>query len=315
MPLPLDEQKYARLARKIAPDATFLHAWTLHGGISAQVTAFEIAHADGRTQTLIARQHGAVDLAHNPNIAADEFRLLRLLRAAGMPVATPEYVDQSGEIFATTVVVVGYIEGESLLRLDDAPALVPRLAAQLARIHRADCPLSEFSFLPKQDALWATRLAARPTQLDNSLDEGHIRDTLAGAWPLAQINPSCLLHGDYWPGNVLWREGRIVGVIDWEDAATGDPLADLANARLEVLWAFGSDAMESFTQEYARQYASVALEAPETPVDLTNLPYWDLCAALRHLANIPAIAHDPEDEARLRTQHRQFTSWAFARLS
>jgi aminoglycoside phosphotransferase (APT) family kinase protein len=38
-----------------------------------------------------------------------------------------------------------------------------------------------------------------------------------------------VLHGDYWPGNVLWRDGRLVGVIGWEEAAFGDPLADLAN--------------------------------------------------------------------------------------
>ncbi|HET8909528.1 MAG TPA: phosphotransferase [Ktedonobacterales bacterium] len=308
MALPLDERPYARLVRKIAPDATFRRAWTLRGGVSAQVTAFEIAHADGQTQKLIARQHGAADLARNPNIAADEFRLLQLLRAAGLPAAAPEYLDQSGEIFATPVVVVGYIEGEPLLRLDDAPTLVPQLAAQLARIHHVDCSLDDLSFLPTQNDLWAAKCATRPAQLDNSLDEGRIRDTLENAWPLAQINPSCLLHGDYWPGNVLWRDGHIVGVIDWEDAATGDPLADLANSRLEVLWAFGSDAMHRFTHEYARHYAAAA------PLDLTNLPYWDLCAALRLLPVIAAMTSDPEDEGRLRAWHREFTAWAFARL-
>jgi aminoglycoside phosphotransferase (APT) family kinase protein len=308
MTLPLDERPYARLARKIAPDATFRRAWTLRGGISAQVTAFEIAHADGQTQKLIARQHGAADIARNPNIAADEFRLLRLLHAAGLPVATAEYLDQSGEIFATAVVVVGYIEGEPLLRLDGAPTLVPQLADQLARIHRVECPLDDFSFLPTQNDLWAAKFATRSAHLDKSLDEERIRDALENVWPPAQTNPSCLLHGDYWPGNVLWHDGRIVGVIDWEDAATGDPLADLANARLEVLWAFGSDAMYRFTEEYARHYPAAE------PLDLTNLPYWDLCAALRLLPVIPAMTSDPEDESRLRAWHRTFTAWAFARL-
>ena len=36
-----------------------------------------------------------------------------------------------------------------------------------------------------------------------------------------------------------WCHNRIVAVIDWEDAALGDPLADVANARLEVLMHFG----------------------------------------------------------------------------
>ena len=35
--------------------------------------------------------------------------------------------------------------------------------------------------------------------------------------------PHRLLHGDYWPGNVLWQQGRLAAVLDWEDAALGGP--------------------------------------------------------------------------------------------
>jgi aminoglycoside phosphotransferase (APT) family kinase protein len=42
---------------------------------------------------------------------------------------------------------------------------------------------------------------------------------------------------------VLWRDGRIVAVIDWEEAAFGDPMADLANSWLEIVWHFGTAAM------------------------------------------------------------------------
>ncbi len=40
-----------------------------------------------------------------------------------------------------------------------------------------------------------------------------------------------LLHGDLWPGNVLWQDGRLVAVVDWEDGAVGAPLIDVASAR------------------------------------------------------------------------------------
>lgn len=36
-------------------------------------------------------------------------------------------------------------------------------------------------------------------------------------------------HGDLWYGNLLIDEDRMTGVIDWEDAALGDPALDLAN--------------------------------------------------------------------------------------
>ncbi len=31
-----------------------------------------------------------------------------------------------------------------------------------------------------------------------------------------------LLHGDFWPGNTLWRNGSLLAVIDWEQPAAGD---------------------------------------------------------------------------------------------
>jgi aminoglycoside 2''-phosphotransferase len=36
-------------------------------------------------------------------------------------------------------------------------------------------------------------------------------------------------HGDLWYGNLLVDDGHVTGIIDWEDAALGDPALDLAN--------------------------------------------------------------------------------------
>ncbi|WP_185124290.1 phosphotransferase [Streptomyces sp. TLI_185] len=41
--------------------------------------------------------------------------------------------------------------------------------------------------------------------------------------------PLTAVHGDFWPGNMLLRGGRVSGVVDWEHARTaGSPLADRA---------------------------------------------------------------------------------------
>ena len=107
--------------------------------------------------------------------------------------------------------------------------------------------------------------------MDAALDEGRIWDTLKAAWPFPRHNRLALLHGDYWPGNILWQAGRLAAVIDWEDAALGDPLADLAISRLDLLWIYGRQAMEAFTRHYLAM----------TNLDTRSLPYWDLYAALR----------------------------------
>jgi aminoglycoside phosphotransferase (APT) family kinase protein len=148
-------------------------------------------------------------------------------------------------------------------------------------------------------------LNQRPTLLDDSLDEGHIRDVLEAAWPLATRNAPALLHGDYWPGNILWREGQLAGVIDWEDARLGDPLADMGNTRLELVWALGIDAMRRFTADY------LAL----SPINVTQLPYWDLFAALRPASKIGEWAGDEKVEQHMRAGHRAFINQAFDALT
>jgi aminoglycoside phosphotransferase (APT) family kinase protein len=301
----IDSTTFARLARKMAPGSTLLRAWTLHGGVSAQVTAIELQRADGQTQKLIVRQHGAADLARNPQVAADEFALLRIVHDAGVPAPAPYYLDESGEFFETPAVVLAYIEGETVFALADIPDLLPQFARQLAAIHRIDRASHDIAFLPDHAAHWGEIISHRPAHLDDSLSEGRIRDALEAAWPWTQRNTSCLLHGDYWPGNILWRDGQLVGIVDWEDAAMGDPLADIAISRLDLLWAFGMDAMVRFTREYA------AL----APIDFTSLAYWDLCAALRPAGRLGDWASDEAAEARMRERHGLFVAQALEQLS
>ena len=108
-------------------------------------------------------------------------------------------------------------------------------------------------FLPRQGG----GLSRRPEVLDDSLSEGQVREAMEALWPLPQRNPSVLLHGDFWPGNVLWQDDVLAAIIDWEHARLGDPLYDLAESRLEILWAFGLNAMHRFTQSYLASMPSV----------------------------------------------------------
>ena len=57
----------------------------------------------------------------------------------------------------------------------------------------------------------------------------------------------------------MWRDGRLVAVIDWEDARIGDPLADLACARVELRCEYGSEATGSFTERYLGRPRSWAI--------------------------------------------------------
>jgi aminoglycoside phosphotransferase len=43
-----------------------------------------------------------------------------------------------------------------------------------------------------------------------------------------QVDCISLIHSDMGPGNFLYREGRVVAILDWEVAHFGDPMEDLA---------------------------------------------------------------------------------------
>lgn len=305
-----EHQLFSRLIQRFAPGATLLSATPLSGGVSARVTALTIALQDGATQKLIVRRHGAADLARNPHIAADEFKLLHFLHAAGFPAPAPLYV--CDDIFPTPCLVVSYIEGGpapstssgDLAGVAAAPDVLQQLAAQLAALHRLAVAPRDLAFLPEQAQHVANKLNAPPASPGDSPDERRTRAALQALWPLPSRNPPVLLHGDFWPGNTLWRDGRLVAVIDWEDAARGDPLADLAISRLELLWAFGADAMQSFTQHYQTL----------NPLDLAALPAWDLYAALRQLSTLSGWGLDPAAEQTMRAGLHLFIDHAFAKL-
>jgi aminoglycoside phosphotransferase (APT) family kinase protein len=295
-----DPDTLARILRRYRPDARLRAARPLAGGVSAQVLALEVAHPDGRAETLVLRQHGAADLARDPEVAAHEFRVLQALQAAGVPAPAPLHLDTSGTVLPTSFLLQGFVTGDTADVPADPDDHMRQLAGALVAIHRV--PDSEVPFLPRQEEQAAALIAEHRAEPDESLAESRLRAALAVAWPPPRRNPPVLLHGDVWPGNLLWRDGRLQAVIDWEDAAAGDPLADLANARLELFIALGEDAMAALT----RHYLALA------NVDTAALPLWDLWAALRPIADLPGWGLEPEAEHRLRTRHSAFTDRALA---
>ncbi len=299
-----ENKKFEQVARRIDPHGRLLHAWELEGGVSARITALEIARGDGRAQKMIVRQYGDVELKRKPQVAASEFKLLQFLQTAGLAGPAPYYFDQSGEIFSKPYIVIEFVEGKTEFAPPDLDNYILQFTGYLSRVHHVDSSPTDLSLLPRVEERYIELLSNHPAQMDETLDEGHIRDVLEAAWPLSRRNTSALLHGDFWPGNLLWRDGQLVAVIDWEDAAIGDPLADLANSRLELLWAFGRDAMHSFTKQYRSM----------TSIDFTNLPYWDLCVALRRVDQVDLWGLDETTVNIMREQHRWFVARAFEEL-
>ena len=84
-------------------------------------------------------------------------------------------------------------------------------------------------------------------------------------WPDVDQPRTALVHGDYWPGNIIWNRGRLVGVIDWEQPRIGEPTKDVATCRGDLSILFGTSAADAFLWWYVHLGGTVR-----------DLTFWDL---------------------------------------
>jgi aminoglycoside phosphotransferase (APT) family kinase protein len=302
----LSREQADRIVRAFRPGLRVLRHWPMAGAVSSQVTALEVEGADGIRSILVLRRYGAEYLAAVPRIADTEYRLLSLLSAAGLPVPRPFLADESGTIVPGSYLLMEYIDGERVHEPADLPCYLRQLAAALAAVHDCRIARADVPFLANVTDVVLNELSTRPYAPDHVMPETGIRNALLANWPPSTASEPVVLHGDYWPGNVLWRDGRLAGVIDWEEAAFGDAMADLANIRLEIVWHFGTAAMEMLTEEYL---------ALRPAAETATLPAWDLRAALRACAfPLESLPLPAEKIASMRAAHRKFAATALSQL-
>jgi aminoglycoside phosphotransferase (APT) family kinase protein len=305
-PAPVSPEQAGRLVRAVRPGARLVRAWPLAGAASSQVTGIEADLADGSRFTLVLRQYGAANLRSDPHSAQTEYQLLKQLSEAGLPVPRPYLADESGTIVAGPCLLMELIDGEPVSKPADLPSFTRQFAAALAAVHDCGITRDDVPSLPGIGAQVLAELSSGPHGAGEVMPEAALRQALQANWPPPQLTGPVVLHGDYWPGNVLWRGGQLTGIIDWEDAAFGDPLADLAIARLEIAWQSGLAAMDMFTREY------LALRPAS---GTATLPLWDLRAALRAcefpVESWPLLAGQI---ASVRAVHRQFALTAMRQL-
>ena len=127
--------------------------------------------------------------------------------------------------------------------------------------------------LHEEDDLVRANLAALPEELAPA------RADLVALWDeaLAAARAATLtwIHGDLTPGNLLLRDGRLAGVLDFGAMGVGDPASDL-----RVAWnLLPPDAREVFRREVGADDATWA-----------RARGWVLLQALAQLAHLPRSA-------------------------
>ena len=296
------------LLARIFPGSRLLARSPLGGGVSAQATRCDLELAGGAQVRVVVRRPCAELGAAEPKLALREHAVLTLARDARLPAPKPLYFDEP-----SARVVLEFVEGALDFAPRDLGHALQELARVLVAIHGIDVRRVDPSLLPQRADTVSAWLREPPAVLDDALGEPGLRAVLAELWPWPPKNRNVLLHGDYWPGNVLWNGQTIRAVLDWEEAELGDPLADVALTRLDLWWAYGRDACDEFTQRYREL----------TRVDWTHLPHWDLCVALRPMSALARwaaayrsaeIARPDIDVGHMARVHRLFVNRALTEL-
>jgi aminoglycoside phosphotransferase (APT) family kinase protein len=223
------------------------------------------------------------------------------LADVGLQVPRPLMVDLSGKVLPSPYLVLPFVEGTSTVEPSDLPSALGRMADFLVRLHGLDLPALGLPTLPLRDDPIPDILKYLPAshafgELQALLEEGRAVHVSSGP---------AVLHGDFWPGNVLWREGEIAAVVDWEDAAIGDPLSDVACCRVELLWRYGEQATNTFTERYVRRRGGA--------VDPLGLALWDVVAGSGALAFMGNWGFAAEVEAAMRRKATGFVERAAGR--
>ena len=58
--------------------------------------------------------------------------------------------------------------------------------------------------------------------------------------------PRGLVHRDFHPGNVLWADGAVTGLVDWASAELGHPHADIGHCRWNLARVHGLGVADRF---------------------------------------------------------------------
>jgi aminoglycoside phosphotransferase (APT) family kinase protein len=224
-----------------------------------------------------------------------EYRVMSALQHSRVPVPRVLLAGEDPGVIGAPFILMEDLPADPV-RFQLPPALQveggPRAAAEgavdaLVALHTTDPAavgldgLSKHTgYLPRQVRLWQGQLDYARVRPVPELDE-------TSRWLETHLPPEVsrprIVHGDYKLDNVLFaREGpvRVLGVVDWEMAALGDPLADLG--WLLAFWCEdntpprGMSLLSRLTEDpaFPRRHELVARYAEQAGRELPDLTFY-----------------------------------------
>jgi aminoglycoside phosphotransferase (APT) family kinase protein len=277
----LSEQTARNLLDIIAPGSVLVSITVPDGNFSNYTHILTARLKDGKPYQVVVRRYKVFGDYDRGEKARREFNTFRLLNQHKVSAPETLYLDETGEVLEIPGIVTRFVEGNLIMDTPTDPLdWARKLARTLAKIHSISCGEEELSYLLKgnSEAAWFVKHDVPPPYMQAYPGGAELWQLMRDQYPKLETDAPVLLHIDYWSGNILWHKNEISAVIDWEEAAYGDPAVDVAYARMNILLMGLPEAADEFLRVYESEM--------RRPVK--NLGFWELAASVR-----PMI--DPED--------------------
>lgn len=230
------------IERSIGVGAQVLGSSRLTGGLTAAIDRVRVRGRGGDVSEVVLRRWpdgnewwiGSVE---------EEAAGLEALAAHRLPTPRPIAIDPTGAQVGARAILTSALDGQPLLTPTDFDAWVGQLAGVLARVHAVG------PVLTAERRVWFDETADR-SWLD---DAGLAVEAVAAATSATGAGSPgqrTLVHGDYQYFNVLWRQERLSGVVDWPGVGSGQRGLDVGHCRVNLAVLYSAELAEQFRQRY-----------------------------------------------------------------
>lgn len=294
----------AYLARMLSTEKVEVaDARRIPGGFSRHTWSTTV-RADGDERRLVVRFDPEASLLES-NRTVEYAMYAAFGHVAGVPVPSAVVNEDDpgplGRPFMCTEQVDGSPDTGELADIERATrrGLGTEAMEVLGRIGRADwraLGLGQVLDVPDRHQVWEAELNRWEAALDEH-DLGPMPVTRAAIRWLRRNPPPPpphvgVVHGDFRCGNLLFADGRLTAVLDWEMAHLGDPLEDLAWYMLEN-WRYDPAHPEDPGGLMSRDETIAAWEASAgRTVDPDALRWWQLLSHVKAVGIWNTGAHN-----------------------
>ena len=273
------------IRRHAGPSAVILSVTRLLGGQHADTWRVDTGNPLLR---VVVRQFPPGDPA-----AGREQRVLRVLDGLGGLAPVLLGGDLQGRWSPHPTSVISWVDGEADITPSDPVAWARELGRALAVVHRVS-----------GDRLAGLSRVGEGRGSQSALT-GPLAPAVRSRWAQISGAPETLTHSDYWSGNVVWRDGRLTGIVDWSGGARGPRGYDLGWCRLDLVLLFDQRIADVFLAAYEAAAGQSA----------GDVALWDRWALARShdtvetwTPNYAPLGRGDLDERELRRRHAGWTA-------